>query len=64
LSNIMVRPSFLNVPKIALDIVVGPEITREMLLASQRVTPEKLVLNGFKFQYPNLEGALRNIIAR
>ncbi len=63
LSNIMVRPSFLSVPKIALDIVVGPEITREMLLVSQRVTPEKLVLNGFKFQYPNLEGALRNLIA-
>ncbi|NNN12864.1 MAG: TIGR01777 family protein [Acidimicrobiaceae bacterium] len=63
LANIMVRPSFLSVPRIALDAVMGAEITQEMLLVSQKVAPKKLVLNGFRFQYPNLEGALRSIIS-
>ena len=63
LAAIMVRPSFLAVPKLALEAVVGTEITHEMLLVSQKVAPKKLVLNGFRFQFPNLEGALRNIIS-
>ena len=63
LAAIMVRPSFLTVPKIALNTVMGAEITQEMLLVSQKVAPKKLVLSGFRFQYPNLEGALRNIIS-
>ncbi len=63
LAAIMVRPSFLAVPKLALEVVVGAEITHEMLLVSQKVAPKKLVLNGFRFQFPNLEGALRNIIS-
>jgi NAD dependent epimerase/dehydratase family enzyme len=34
----------------------------QVLLASQRTIPEKLLQHGFQFQYPEIEGALRAII--
>jgi NAD dependent epimerase/dehydratase family enzyme len=34
----------------------------EMLLASQRVVPKRLNDAGFKFEFPNLESALRKYV--
>ncbi|NWF99004.1 MAG: TIGR01777 family protein [Nitrospirae bacterium] len=37
--------------------------TADVLLFSQRVIPAKLEKNGFKFMYPNLENALKDIFS-
>jgi hypothetical protein len=34
----------------------------DVLLKGQRVIPRRLLEAGFKFRYPDIEGALRNII--
>ncbi len=34
----------------------------ELILKSRRVVPKKLVAQGFKFQFPNLETALRDLV--
>jgi NAD dependent epimerase/dehydratase family enzyme len=36
----------------------------EMLLASQRALPERLQERGFRFAFPELEGALRYELGR
>jgi NAD dependent epimerase/dehydratase family enzyme len=35
------------------------EMADEMLLASQRVLPKRLTDAGYEFEYPELEGALK-----
>ncbi len=35
----------------------------EMLLCGQRAVPEKALNASYKFQYPELEGALREILS-
>ena len=35
-----------------------------LLLASQRVVPSRLQASGYRFQYPELEGALRHLLGR
>ena len=63
LANVLNRPSFLPVPAQLLKLFLG-DMAIELLLASARVTPEKLIQSGFKFQYPTLEVALRHIFSR
>ena len=38
-------------------IILG-DMAQEMLLEGSKVMPEKLLSAGFKFEYPQLEGAL------
>lgn len=52
------RPARLAVPRTALEIFAGPETTREMLCASQRVLPTALEASGYTFNYPSLDAAL------
>lgn len=56
------RPALLPVPGFALKAVFG-EMASETMLASQRCQPAKLLQNGFKFEYPDLQQALRHLIA-
>ncbi len=63
LGRVLGRPSFFPVPKIAIDIAFG-EMGRETVLASQRVTPRKLLDAGFKFEHATLESALRFELGR
>lgn len=55
------RPAIFPAPAFMLRIALG-EMADEMLLASQRVRPEKLQAVGFKFRYEDLEPALRAIV--
>ena len=32
------------------------------ILCSQRAIPDKLLKNGFNFQYPDIEDAIRNVL--
>ena len=56
------RPTFLPTPLFAVKAMFGAEMVREMLLASARVTPRKLLDSGFRFNHPDLAAALRSIL--
>ena len=61
MGRLLRRPTLFPVPRFALRITQG-EIA-DMLLASVRATPEKLMESGFEFRHPNLEDALRWALA-
>jgi uncharacterized protein (TIGR01777 family) len=54
------RPSLVPTPKFALKMMFGE--MAEVVLASQRVVPEAATRAGFRFQYPQLDGALRQLL--
>ena len=56
------RPTVIPTPMPALKLVYGSELV-DTLLGSQRVVPEKLEQSGFTFSQPELEGALRAVLA-
>ncbi|MFN2135228.1 MAG: TIGR01777 family oxidoreductase, partial [Candidatus Promineifilaceae bacterium] len=60
LGTVLNRPSLLPVPAFALNLALGEVATT--VLDGQRVVPERLLEQGFSFAYPQLEGALRNLI--
>lgn len=53
------RPTILPAPEFALRMALGRSRADELLLASQRVTPEALLACGFRFAHPRLEEAFR-----
>ena len=53
----LARPVFLHVPEFVLRAVAG-ELAEELLLGSQRVSPQRLLQEGFQFRYPRLSDAL------
>ncbi len=55
------RPAFFTVPEFALKLVTG-EMADEALLASAKVEAQKLLQTDFKFKYPHLFEALRDMI--
>lgn len=55
------RPAVFTVPAFALRMAMG-EMADAMLLASQRVAPEKLEQRGFRFLHSNLADALRAVL--
>lgn len=59
LGRVLHRPAFLSVPTFALKLVMG-EMADELLLARQRVIPNVLQKSGFKFQFPEIEAALKS----
>ncbi|MEL7431092.1 MAG: TIGR01777 family oxidoreductase [Chlamydiota bacterium] len=56
------RCRFLRIPSSILSLIIG-EMAQELLLASTRAMPDKLLKAGFCFKYPELEQALREIIS-
>lgn len=58
LSRIMHRPFYLHAPAFALKLALG-EAADELLLASQRVVPQRLLDAGLAFEHPTAEAALR-----
>ena len=61
LGHVLNRPTALAVPAFAARLAFG-EMADEMLMASQKVLPRKLSANGFQFQYPELEEALKKYV--
>ena len=57
------RPTPWRAPGFALDVIAGKERAHEVLLGSQRVEPAVLNATGYAFSDPELEPALRRIIA-
>ncbi len=57
LGKIWKKPAWMRIPGFALKLVLG-DMAKEMILASQKVFPRKLLEGGYQFKYPNLEPAL------
>lgn len=54
------RPAFLPLPAFVLRLIFGEAAV--VLLASQRATPRALLDRGFRFAFPTLDAALRDIV--
>jgi uncharacterized protein (TIGR01777 family) len=52
------RPAIARVPRAALRVAFGTDMTDELVLASQRVVPGKLASCGFTFAHPDVDSAL------
>lgn len=62
LGQVLGRPSWLPVPGLALRLAFGEGA--DFLLTGQFVLPRRLLEAGFVFRYPDLESALRAILAQ
>lgn len=60
LARVLRRPALFPAPALALRVMLGE--FADVLLASQRVVPRVAQETGYTFQYPGLEGALREIL--
>ena len=56
------RPAFVGVPTFALKLVLG-EAAVELLLCSQKMTADRLLETGFRFEHPTLESACAWVVA-
>lgn len=63
LAKVLHRPSFLPAPAAAVRLA-GGELADQLILASQRVVPERLTAQGFTFAFPTMELALRHELGR
>ncbi|MDJ0677651.1 MAG: TIGR01777 family oxidoreductase [Calothrix sp. MO_167.B42] len=60
MGTVMNRPSWLPVPGFAIEALLGDGAI--VVLEGQQVLPERTLTTGFKYQYPNLQGALTQIL--
>jgi uncharacterized protein (TIGR01777 family) len=60
LARTLHRPALFPVPKLALLLLLGE--MSEVLLASQRVAPQAAQTAGFRFRFPELGGALGDLL--
>ena len=62
IGRVMRRPSFFPTPGFALRLPLGEKAT--IVLDGQRPIPKRLLDMGFKFQFPEAEPALRDLLGR
>jgi uncharacterized protein (TIGR01777 family) len=62
LGRAMGRPSWMRVPSFILKIALGE--MSEMLIGGRQIVPKKLLHNGFVFQYPDLDKALKSLMRK
>lgn len=63
LAHVLWRPAIFPMPAFAARLAFG-EMANELLLASTRVLPKRLQGTGFVFSFPELDGALRHLLAK
>lgn len=56
------RPTFLPVPKFGPKLLLGGDRADNLLFEGQNVIPALLENDGFTFEHPNLDGALRDLL--
>jgi len=64
LGRVLHRPAAIPTPLLPLKAVYGGELVQHLLVDGQRVLPAALEANGFAFQYPTLEPALRSVLGK
>jgi uncharacterized protein len=62
LGRVLQRPTLMVVPEFAIRLAFG-EMGQATVLASQRMLPERLMAEGFRFEHAELEPALRHELA-
>jgi uncharacterized protein (TIGR01777 family) len=62
ISKVLRRPSLVPTPGIVLRLALGEMAT--LVLEGQRAVPERLLERGFEFRFPEVEGALRDLLTR
>ncbi len=62
LGKFLNRPTLLSIPSFVLRLLFGD--MAQALLASQNVSPEKILSTGFQFKYESLNSALMQIVGR
>ena len=60
LGRVLNRPALMPAPAFALKAALGE--MSSMLLTGQRVVPAVALASGFKFAFPDLEPALRDLL--
>ena len=63
LGKVLSRPTILPMPAFAARLLFG-EMADELLLASTRVQPKRLLSSGYEFKHPDLEPALRHLLEK
>jgi uncharacterized protein (TIGR01777 family) len=63
LAKVLHRPALLRIPSFALRLAMG-EIAESVLEGDTALKPEKLLANGFRFHFPDIESALRHELGR
>ena len=63
LGRVLKRPTLFPLPAFVARTVLG-QMADELLLASARVQPGRLLETGFQFRHPELEPALRDLLSR
>ncbi|HXE91865.1 MAG TPA: TIGR01777 family oxidoreductase [Terriglobales bacterium] len=61
LGQVLHRPTIFPVPAFVVKTLFG-QMGEELLLASQRVEPARLIAAGFSFTHPELKGALEAVL--
>ncbi len=62
IGKVLHRPSVLPVPRKALELVLGE--LAGVVATGQRVLPKKALALGYRFRFPELEPALRDLLGR
>jgi uncharacterized protein len=62
LASVLRRPRLVVLPPRLLRRVFGAGLADEVLLSSTRVVPTKLLNSGFRYEHPELRGALQNLL--
>lgn len=57
------RPAVVPLPRLAPSILLGRELAESLLYFSARVLPTRLLHSGYAFRHPDLEPALRSVLA-
>jgi uncharacterized protein (TIGR01777 family) len=60
IGKVLGRPSFLPTPVLAVRLAIGEAATG--VLASQRAVPAKALSLGYRFRFPELEGAIEDLL--
>jgi uncharacterized protein len=60
LGEVIQRPSWLPVPKFALELLLGE--AAQVLVEGQKVIPQKAMQGGYTFLYPRADQALKNLL--
>ncbi len=61
LARVLKRPAIIPVPPFVLRIIYGEAAS--VLAGSKKVFPKRLLKEGFKFEYPDIEKSLRHILS-
>lgn len=62
LGDVLNRPTFLPIPEFGPKLVLGGELADNLLFTGQNVVPSVLEQDGYTFEHPHLDGALRDLL--